>query len=80
MIDTKTGKKISKLEERVENCTTSSKELLRQVEKLQKRIEKLEKLEKHEIEVGTSKVTEEEVEKAIVAYDKYVNLKQEFEE
>ena len=40
MID---SKKISKLEERVENCTTSSKELLRQVEKLQKRIEKLEK-------------------------------------
>ena len=43
MIDRKTGKKIDKLEERVENCTTSSKELLRQVEKLQQRIEQLEK-------------------------------------
>ena len=55
---------MDEVEERLENCTTSTKEVLYRIEKLQKRIEKLEKHGLTEYEFGTSNVTIEDIDKA----------------
>ena len=73
MIDNKTDKKLSRLEEGLVRCEVLNDELRSQVEGLEKRIEQLEKHGLTEYEFGTSKVTKEDVDKAeaewVTAYD-----------
>lgn len=69
MIDRKTDKKISSLEESLVRCAVLNDELRSQVEEVEKRIEQLEKHGLTEYEFSTSKVTKEQVDRAEAAYD-----------